>query len=108
MAPRHASLLDRLPLAGDVLPRLTPRLKAKLFAAFDLSILWNKPGQQVTTRAEISEATPQAVTAILDASQDGFDDTDPAQPDPIGDLANTPRAIRWPDPSVGWGAWLAI
>jgi hypothetical protein len=82
-AAAHTALLDQLPLAGDVLPRLTPRLKAKLFAAFDLSILWNKPASQVTVRAEISDATLQAITAILDASQDGYDDIHPDQPDPI-------------------------
>jgi hypothetical protein len=38
-AAADTSLLDRLPLAGDLLPRLTPRLKAKLFAASDVSIL---------------------------------------------------------------------
>jgi site-specific DNA recombinase len=92
-AAADTGLLDQLPLAGDVLPRLPPRLKAKLFATFDLSILWNKPGQQVTVRAEISDATLQAITAILNASQDGYDDTHPDQPDPIGDLAHTPRAI---------------
>ena len=92
----HTALLDQLPLAGDVLPRLTPRLKAKLFAAFDLSILWNKPGSQVTVRAEISDATLQAITAILDASQDGYHDTHPSQPDPMGDLAHTPRAVTMP------------
>jgi hypothetical protein len=92
-AAADTALLDQLPLAGDILPRLPPRLKAKLFAAFDLSILWNKPGQQVTVRAEISDATLQAITAILDASQDSSDDTHTGQPDPIGNLAHTPRAI---------------
>jgi hypothetical protein len=58
--------------------------------------LWNKPGQQVTVRAEISEATLQAITAILDASQDGYDDTHPSQPDPMGHLAHTPRGSRVP------------
>jgi site-specific DNA recombinase len=96
-AAADTGLLDQLPLAGDLLPRLTPRLKAKLFAAFDLSILWNKPASQVTVRAEISQATLQAITAILNASRDGYDDThpdQPDQPDPIGHLSNTPRPIR--------------
>jgi hypothetical protein len=30
------------------------------------------------------EATLHTVNAILDASQDGYDDTRPGQPDPIG------------------------
>jgi hypothetical protein len=29
---------------GDILPGLPPALKTRLFAAFDLEGLWNKPG----------------------------------------------------------------
>ena len=38
------ALLDQLPALGDILPSLPPALKARLFAAFGLEILWNKPG----------------------------------------------------------------
>ena len=38
------SLLAELPMPGDILPGLPPQLKAELFQAFDLQILWNKPG----------------------------------------------------------------
>ncbi len=51
------ALLDELPLAGDILPGLPPALKARLFAAFGLEILWNKPGSQATVFAEITENT---------------------------------------------------
>jgi site-specific DNA recombinase len=46
--PRAAdpTLLDQLPLAGDILPGLPPELKARLLDAFDIQILWNKPGRQ--------------------------------------------------------------
>ncbi len=37
------SLLDQLPLVGDILPGLDPDLKARLYQAFDLQVLWNKP-----------------------------------------------------------------
>jgi hypothetical protein len=50
-------------------------LKARLFAAFGLEILWNKPGQQVTVFAEITENTLQAIPAITDPGQDGYHDT---------------------------------
>ena len=45
--PRAAdpALLDELPLAGDILPGLPPELKARLLEAFDIQVLWNKPGQ---------------------------------------------------------------
>jgi site-specific DNA recombinase len=88
------TLLDRLPLAGDVLPDLPPRLKARLFQAFDIAVLWNKPGGQATVRAEITETTLHAVPGILDPSQDGYDDTGTSQPAPMGHLANTPRSGR--------------
>jgi hypothetical protein len=45
-AAADTSLLDRLPLAGDVLPRLSPTLKARLFQVFDITVLWNKAARQ--------------------------------------------------------------
>ena len=95
------ALLDELPLAGDILPGLPPALKARLLAAFDLQVLWNKPGQQATVFAEITEATLQALPGILDPGQDGYHDTgtDAAPepvPAPMWDLANTDRDRRAP------------
>ena len=69
------TLLEELPLAGDILPGLPADLKARLFDAFDLQILWNKPGGQATVFAEITEATLQALPGILDPGKDGYDDT---------------------------------
>ena len=69
------TLLDELPLAGNILPGLDPALKARLFDAFDLQILWNKPGRQVTVFAEITDATLRALPALLNPSRDGYDDT---------------------------------
>ena len=89
------TLLDRLPLAGDVLPDLPPRLKARLFQAFDIAVLWNKPGSQATVRAEITETTLQAVPGILDPSQDGYDDTGTSQPAPMGHLDKAPRDCKF-------------
>ena len=69
------TLLKELPLAGDILPGLPPDLKTRLLDAFDLQILWNKPGGQATVFAEITEATLQALPGILDPGRDGYDDT---------------------------------
>ncbi len=76
-APRAAdtSLLDQLPLAGDILPGLPDDLKARLLDAFDIQVLWNKTAGQATVFAEITEATLRALPAILDPGQDGYDDT---------------------------------
>jgi site-specific DNA recombinase len=85
------ALLDRLPLAGDILPGLPPRLKARLFEIFDVSLFWNKTDRQVTIRAELTETTLRYLADVLDPNKDGFDDTCPDQPEPAGDLGNTPR-----------------
>ncbi len=87
------TLLEELPLAGDILPGLTPELKAGLFQAFDLQILWNKPGGQATVFAEITDATLQALPGILDPGRDGYDDTadpDPREPGFVGHLFESP------------------
>jgi site-specific DNA recombinase len=69
------ALLDELPLAGDILPGLPDDLKARLLDAFDIQILWNKTDRQATVHAEITDATLQALPAILNPDQDGYDDT---------------------------------
>jgi hypothetical protein len=83
-----------------VLPGLPPRLKARLFAAFDISVLWNKPGQQATVHAEITDTTLQATPGLLDPTQDGYHDTDPGKPARVWDLDNPTRTIRLPQPWV--------
>jgi hypothetical protein len=95
------ALLDELPLLGDILPDLPPALKARLLATFGIEILWNKPGQQVTVFAEITDSTLQAIPGITDPGQDGYndtststEDTDPGQPAPMWDLTNTHRSGR--------------
>ncbi len=95
--PRAAdpAILDEIPYAGDILPDLPPALKARLFAAFDLSVLWNKPGNQATVTIEITDATLQALPAILNPEQDGYHDTaDQATygTEPVGYLAQAPIA----------------
>jgi hypothetical protein len=91
------TLLDELPLAGDILPGLPDDLKARLLNAFDLHILWNKPGQQATVHAEIAEATLRALPALLNPGQDGYDDTSEHatdQPETVEDLFEAPIGHR--------------
>jgi hypothetical protein len=74
-----------------------PGLKARLFAAFDLQVLWNKPGRQATVHAEITEATLRALPALLDPGQDGYDDTaDIASGETadVEDLFESPKAAK--------------
>ena len=80
------TLLDQLPMPGNILPGLSPQLKAELFQAFDLQILWNKPGRQATVFAEITDATLQALPGILDPGRDGYDDTADEEPGGTGSV----------------------
>jgi hypothetical protein len=43
------AILGKIPCAGDILPGLPPALKARLLAIFDVGILGNKTGNQVTS-----------------------------------------------------------
>jgi len=83
----------RCPNCQDILDRLPPALTARLLAALDLNILWNKPGRQATVHAEITDATLQALPGILNPGQDGYADTsEDAACDPaiVEDLFETP------------------
>jgi hypothetical protein len=83
------TLLEELPLAGDILPALPPGLKARLFDAFDLQILWDKTGGQATVHVEITDATLAAIPGILNPGQDSYDDTaelDPGELVAVEDL----------------------
>ncbi len=80
-------MLEELPLAVDILPGLTPQLKAGLLAAFGIEILWNKTAGQATVFAGITDATLQALPGILNPGQDGYDDTNehgPADQELVG------------------------
>jgi DNA invertase Pin-like site-specific DNA recombinase len=97
--PRAAdpALLDELPLAGDILPGLPPDLKTRLLDAFDIQVLWNKPGRQATVHAEITDATLRALPAILNPGQDGYDDTSEQESDElvgVEDLFEAPIVHR--------------
>jgi hypothetical protein len=87
-AAADPALLDRLPLLGDILPSLPPALKGRLFAAFDIEVLWNKAERQATVHAE------NTLRAVLNPGQDGYHDINPAtstdDPAALGHLISTP------------------
>jgi hypothetical protein len=91
------AILDEVHHAGDIIPALPPALKARLFAAFDLAILWNKDKAQATVTVTITDATLTALPEILDHTQPGYHDTaSPTDPASIGHLAQP--AIGGPPP----------
>jgi len=69
--PPTPTLLDDLPLAGDILTGLDPAAKA----ALDLEVLWNKTVGQATVWVEITDATLEVLPGILNPAIDGYDDT---------------------------------
>ena len=69
----------------------------RLLEAFDIQVLWNKPGRQATVHAEITDATLRALPAILNPGQDGYDDTseqDSGELAAMEDLFETPIVHR--------------
>ncbi len=67
-------------MQGNVLPEMPPRIKARLFAIFDIAIHWNKADRQVTVRAEITESTLRAVQDILNPTETASPTPTPASP----------------------------
>jgi hypothetical protein len=63
------ALLDDLPILGDVLDDLPDKIKAKLFEAVDLNMLYSKTKNQVTCFATITTSTPAALAAIIASSE---------------------------------------
>ena len=59
------SLLDRVPMLGDILRDAPDRIKQQLFDAFDIQALYNKAADQVTLWATITPSTPAAPAAII-------------------------------------------
>jgi hypothetical protein len=82
-----------------IIPNLPPDLKARLFAAFDLAILWNKDKARATVTVTITDATLAALPEILNPAQPGYHDTAAAEPETVGALACPPIAGPLPHPS---------
>jgi hypothetical protein len=75
-AATDPALLDELPLLGGHPARPAPHRSRPACSPRSASkILWNKPGQQVTVFAEITDRTLQAIPGLTDPGQDGYHDT---------------------------------
>jgi hypothetical protein len=83
-------------MLGDALPRLPDRIKAQLFEAFDLAMLYHKKDNQVTCWATITPSTPATLAAITAAA--GIDDLAAhlADHDHLSDLSRHPGAAKSP------------
>jgi hypothetical protein len=97
------TLLDELPHLPGLLPEAPPRLIAALLDAFDIQCLYNKEDDQVTIRAVLTDATPQAVADLTSNTQPpaGTSHPEPAPPDsaPVYHSSYgpmSPAVIGWP------------
>ena len=80
---QDASLLDELPYLAGHFADAPDHLKAKLYAAFDIQVLFRAAMKQATIWATITGSTPGIITALAD---DQRTDNDTA----CVNLANTP------------------
>ena len=79
-APADPALLDQLPELAGILASAPVRLQQDLYRAFQVQILYNPDGDQVTCHATITTATPRTLTAILTNSEPPLSaDAPPAQ-----------------------------
>jgi site-specific DNA recombinase len=90
------ALLDTLPMLGDVLPTLPDRIKARLFEAFDLAMLYHKTDNQVTCWATITPATPATLAAIIADSETPDLAAYLTSQDHPSDLSRQPGTTRGP------------
>jgi len=59
------SLLDALPILGDILTNAPTRLIEQLLDAFNVQAVYSNDLHQVTIHATLTDATPQAITELL-------------------------------------------
>jgi hypothetical protein len=76
------TLLDRLPLAEDILPGPATPAQGPAVPGLRHFVLWNKPGSEATVRADITETTPRAVSA--NPGQAATTTPAPTNPNPWG------------------------
>src|ERR1017187_2309717 len=88
------SLLDRLPMLGDLITEAPIRLQRRLYEAFDLQLLYNRHMHQVTIWATITPTTPRTLAAIINDSDDGH----PAASNPPADPATGTSHPEFSDP----------
>ena len=59
------TLLDELPILGDILTEAPAALTERLLDAFDVQAVYNRDKNQVTIHATLTGATPQAIKDLL-------------------------------------------
>ncbi len=95
-APADPALLDQLPELAGILAHAPARLQQDLYRAFQIQILCNPDGDQVTCHATITPATPRTLTDILNNSEppEPAIAAPPASTDTTAEMARSEHAPR--------------
>jgi hypothetical protein len=101
-AAADPTLLDQLPLPGDIFNDLPAATKIRLFQAFDLHIHWNKTGQQATVHIEITE--PRSKPSPPSSTPPKTATTTPPSPPHRPSAQHPWGPARWTVEPVGSGA----
>ena len=86
------TLLDELPILGDILTEAPAALTERLLDAFDMQAVYNRDKDQVTIHATLTDSTPQAIKDLLTDPRADHNTPLPSQPattsqDQVGHLA---------------------
>jgi site-specific DNA recombinase len=73
------SLITELPRAAQLLADAPPELRARLYAAFQVHVLYRAAMHQATIRATITDATPAIIQALLNDARTDHDTHNPAR-----------------------------
>jgi site-specific DNA recombinase len=74
------TLLDELPILGDILTEAPAALTERLLDAFDMQAVYNRDKNQVTIHATVTDATPQAIRDLLTDPRADHNTPPPPQP----------------------------
>ena len=74
------TLLDELPILGDILTEAPAGLTERLLDVFDMQAVYNRDKNQVTIHATVTDATPQAIKDLLTDPRADHTTPPPSQP----------------------------
>jgi hypothetical protein len=82
------TLLDELPLLGDIITNAPDALIERLLALFDLRAVYNRDKHQLTVRATLTDGTLQALRDLMDDPRADHNQQ-PSNPGPTAQDSNT-------------------
>jgi site-specific DNA recombinase len=87
------SLIAELPRAAELLDQAPADIRARIYGAFQVHVLYRAPMHQATITATITDATPGIIAALLQDSRTDHDTHDPRRKN-LAKAAITPHFLR--------------